>query len=311
MRVAIIGAGMAGLAAADMLAGAGHEVRLFDKGRGPGGRLSTRRLPEGDWQFDHGAPWFAARDRDFLVLMQDWAKESVVARWPDPDGEHWVGVPGMNALVRHAMRHHEVEFSVQITGMVRAGKEWWLHAGGRPYGPFDAVVLAIPAEQAAVLAGLHDFSMARQAASVVSLPCWTGMFAFDRPLPAPDVLGKGAVLQMALRNGAKPGRHGETWVVHATPEWSRAHLEQEREEIAAQLLAALAQAVGKPLPEPVVAVAHRWRFACPQPGGKAGETVLWNRALQLGACGDWLRGSGVEAAWLSGRALAARMLEDH
>ena len=40
MQVAIIGAGMAGLTCASRLAEAGHDVAVFDKGRGPGGRMA-------------------------------------------------------------------------------------------------------------------------------------------------------------------------------------------------------------------------------------------------------------------------------
>lgn len=309
MRIAIIGAGVSGLSAAGPLAAAGHDLVLYDKGRGPGGRLSTRRVEEGRWQFDHGAPWFAAHHADFLAQLHDWAAHGVVARWPDPDGDLWVGVPGMNAMVRHASRGLDVHFGVQITGMVRAGSDWWLHAGGRPYGPFEAVVLALPVEQAAVLAGLHDFPMARSAAAIHSEPCWTGMFAFAAPLSGPDVIEGRAPIKMALRNGAKPGREGETWVVHATPEWTRAHLERDKEEIAPLLLAALSAALGADLPAPVVAMAHRWRFACPSRDQSAPYPAFWNGQIRLGACGDWPAGCGVEAAWLSGRALATRMLE--
>jgi predicted NAD/FAD-dependent oxidoreductase len=62
MDFAIIGAGMAGLACADALKEAGHNVALFDKGRGPGGRMSTRRMetPLGEVAFDHGAQYFTA-----------------------------------------------------------------------------------------------------------------------------------------------------------------------------------------------------------------------------------------------------------
>lgn len=308
MRVAIVGAGLAGLTCAEHLAAKGYEVALFDKGRGPGGRMSTRQM-EGGWAFDHGAPWFAAHDPAFREALADWAWQGLVARWPEPQGDLWVGVPGMNALVAHLAGRHRVEFGMAITALVRAGEAWWLHAGTRPIGPFDAVVLAIPAEQAALLAGLHDFAMGRAAAQVTSLPCWTGLFAFAEPIAAPDVIEHAGAIRLALRDGAKPGRGGaETWVVHASLAWSKSALEEAKEAIAPRLLAALAQAVGQALPDPVVAAAHRWRFAMPRAGheGVAGRAI-WNSALHLGACGDWLAGSGVEAAWLSGRALAARI----
>ncbi|MFG5409811.1 FAD-dependent oxidoreductase [Piscinibacter sakaiensis] len=41
-RVAIVGAGVAGAACARALAQAGAELQVFDKSRGPGGRLATR-----------------------------------------------------------------------------------------------------------------------------------------------------------------------------------------------------------------------------------------------------------------------------
>jgi len=311
MQIGIIGAGMAGLSAADQLVGHGHRVALFDKGRGPGGRLSTRRIEDGAWQFDHGAPWFSARDDGFIAAMVDWEKRGVVARWPNRDGRHWVGVPGMNALVRHVAQGHDVRFGVQITSLLRAGDEWWLHAGAQPYGPFDAIVLAMPAEQSAVLAGMHDFDMARAAASVRSSPVWTGLYAFDRVIGAPDVVSAHGGIDLALRNGAKPGRGGgETWVVHATSAWSAQHLELDAETVSALLLAEFAGLIGESVPKPVFMQAHRWRFACPRGGQVAAGSCLWNPHIRLGACGDWLGGSGVETAWLSGRALAAEMLKD-
>ena len=53
-RIAVIGSGIAGLACARRLSDAGYAPILFDKGRGIGGRLATRRTPDGR-QFDHGA----------------------------------------------------------------------------------------------------------------------------------------------------------------------------------------------------------------------------------------------------------------
>lgn len=42
-HIAIVGAGIAGLACARVLADAGHRVTVYEKSRGVGGRMSTRR----------------------------------------------------------------------------------------------------------------------------------------------------------------------------------------------------------------------------------------------------------------------------
>src|SRR3982751_5969019 len=61
--IAIIGTGIAGLSAAQALQAAGHSVHLFDKSRGSGGRMSSKRSDAG--ALDMGAQYFTARDRRF------------------------------------------------------------------------------------------------------------------------------------------------------------------------------------------------------------------------------------------------------
>jgi renalase len=92
-------------------------------------------------------------------------------------------------------------------------------------------------------------------------------------------------LVWAARHGSKPGRgNGEAWTLHADPHWSAERLEQSPEEIAPELLAALAAAVGHLLPTPTYLAAHRWRFALvEQP---LGEPCVWDEALRLGLFGD-------------------------
>ena len=64
MRVTVIGAGLAGLIAAQQLHNNGHDVVVLDKGKSPGGRLATRRI--GDATLDHGAQFFTVRELRLL-----------------------------------------------------------------------------------------------------------------------------------------------------------------------------------------------------------------------------------------------------
>ena len=305
MNFAIIGAGMAGLACADALKTAGHCAALFDKGRRPGGRMSTRRLetPLGEAAFDHGAQYFTARDPGFRRLVDSWSDLGIAAPWPQAGADAWVGLPGMNAIVGQMAAPHAVQWGHLVTGMVRKHGAWWPIGKAGESGPFDAVILAIPAEQAAAILSLHDFSMARIALMARSQPCWTGMFVFDRPLDGlPSVMRGRGDIAWAARNSAKPGRSGpEAWVVQASALWSAARLEAPQEQILAMLHVALAEAAGCAIPAPVAAVSHRWRFAL---SAGTGDGALWNPEIGLGVCGDWLLGPRVECAWLSGRMLA-------
>ncbi|MDR6512735.1 putative NAD/FAD-dependent oxidoreductase [Novosphingobium capsulatum] len=314
MHFGIIGAGLAGLTCADRLVGAGHVVSAFDKGRGPGGRMSTRRIdtPLGQARFDHGAQFCAATTPGFARQVAEWAERGVAAHWPDAGPDAYVGVPGMNALVADLAQRHDVTFECLVKGLVHDGRHWWLVLEGERRGPFDAVVVATPAEQAAPLLSLHAFPMARAAAGSASQACWTAMMAWAEPLPLDWTVWRGdGPLAWVARNSAKPGRPGpaqgapDCWVIQASADWSRQHLEQTPEEVIGQIAAAFADLAGMALPDPLVARAHRWRFA--RPVG-AGSTALWDDMLRLGACGDWLTEPTVQGAWLSGDALAGRIL---
>jgi renalase len=308
MQFAIIGAGMAGLACAEMLVKAGHAVTLFDKGRGAGGRMSTKRLPSplGEVCFDHGAQYFTVRDRRFEHLVGTMFDLGIVARWPAVADDAWIGVPGMNAVIKHMAADHDVRWGYAIKGMVRHDGQWLLVSDAGEINPFDAVILAIPAEQAAPILSLHDFEMARCALNARSQPCWTGLFVFDCALSdAPTIIRDNGAIGWAAPNSAKPGRAGpEAWVVQATPAWSQAHLEMPQDQISVLLCEALSVATGHAVPPPVAALSHRWRYAL---SAGTGDGALWNPEMALGVCGDWLLGPRVECAWLSGTMLGERI----
>lgn len=310
MRIAIVGAGMSGLSCAEGLSDIGHEVTLLDKGRGPGGRMSTRRMatPLGEVCFDHGAQYFTARDPGFCQKVAEWARDGLAAPWPLPSADAWVGTPGMNAVIRAMADGQDVRWGVHVDRVERTGKGWLVHAGKSAFGHFDAVVLAVPAEQALPFLSLHDFVLAREVMLARSQPCWTAMFAFAEPVATSrEMIRDTGALGWAARNAAKPGRNGpEGWVVQARPEWSLAHLEAAPDEIAAALLAELGSVLGIQLPLPVASAAHRWRYAM---SAGLGQGAMWNPQLGLGACGDWLLGPRIECAWLSGQHLARKIME--
>ena len=311
-RAAVVGAGMAGLACAARLTAAGMSVVLFDKGRGPGGRMSTRHVDADGHRlsFDHGAQYFTVRNPGFAQQVAAWEAAGIARHWPEAGRDAWVGVPGMNAPIRHETAKHDVRFGQHVDGLMRRDGQWFLRVGGEIEGPFETVIVAVPGEQAAALIGLHDLAMARHAMVARSQPCWTAMISFgERIAIDEDHLRDADPIGWAARNNAKPGRApDECWVVQATGSWSATHLEDEAADVAATLLASLADHAKAPLPPVTHLAAHRWRFAMTR---GADQTCLWNESLRLGACGDWLTGPRVECAWLSGDALGREIVGAH
>lgn len=301
---------MAGLACADVLADQGLDVWLFDKGRGPGGRMSTRRIstPFGEATFDHGAQYFTARDPNFLKAVDAWERRGIVAPWLAVDAAAWVGVPTMNTVIGDMASRHGVAFGKHVQSLESLNDKWHFKLEDGTAGPFDIAIIAAPAEQAATHLSLQDFDMARVALRARSMPCWTGLFAFNQRLATEqDIIRDRSIIAWAARNSAKPGREGpESWVVQANPSWSELNCESDQAIVSRVLLDALRAELGHALPEPTIATAHRWRFAM---SNGTGDLALWNSEKGLGACGDWLHGPRVESAWLSGQFLGQRITE--
>ena len=313
MIVGIVGAGIAGLSCADGLVRRGHDVVLFDKGRGPGGRMSTRRIqtPGGLASFDHGAQYFTLRDNTFRAQVDTWIDRGLVAAWPAAGSDAYVGVPGMNAPIRDLAAGHRVHWATRVTSVEPCADGWRINLDGPAGHDVDLLVVAIPAEQAAELLTDAAGDLASRAAGAVSAPCWSVMLAFDQPVDVgPDCwpFQGDTVVGWAARNSSKPGRTGpESWVVQGTPEWSRRHIDDDPDEVAAELLRALAADVQVGLPDRVGLAAHLWRFARSAPDGPG---PIVDRGRRLGLCGDWLIGPRVESAWLSGAALARLVADD-
>jgi predicted NAD/FAD-dependent oxidoreductase len=319
VRIAVIGAGMAGLACANELARADAMVTVFERSRGLGGRLATRR--RGTVSFDHGAQFVTARSQPFVryvemaeraAALEAWRPRLMEDErsWPAPIDDWWVGRPGMSALVRPLTRSVEILSGIAVHELVRGQRGWELQTdSGRQGQVYRAVAVAVPAPQASTLLAPHGRTF-RHLTEVRMAPCWAGMFAFDPPLDAGADVRRWThgPLSWAACNSSKAGRPAtpQCWVVHASAAWSRENLEMDAGEAAQSLLQAFSASIGRELPAPLYLDAHRWRHA--QVEQPLGLSCLVDQESNAGACGDWCLAPRVEAAFESGRSLAHSIL---
>ena len=307
-RIAVIGGGVAGLACADALRAAGHAPVVLEKSRGLGGRIATRRTSEGP-VFDHGAQFARARNEPFAAFLDAAIEAGHAARWEAAGDGRTVGLPGMSGLVRPLAEGLDVRFGVEVSAASRGDDGWTLTAGDGALGPFDRLVCAIPHPQALRLFG-EDPTVRTALAPVRVAPCWSLMVALPERLDRPAIGRDEAVppdVAWIAHDGDKPGRDGaDTWVLHASPGYSRAHLEMEREDAVERLMERFEVWAGRPV-SPTLVRAHRWRFAMTMRSLEAPCHVEADAGLIL--CGDWCLGARIEDAYDSGRAAARALLE--
>ena len=325
--VIVVGAGMAGLGAARILASAGLDVLVLDKGRGVGGRCATRRLSVdgNEIRIDHGAPCFTLRDPAFREELSPLIESGEVSPWVDglvtcragsfeaPPAVHveprYAHREGNAAIARFLARGLEVRCETAVTGLERSGGGWHVSAEDLGRGS----VLSYRSRQVLVTCPLPQAR--RLVAADVKVPevgydvVWAVMAVFapgEARAKVPDALRfeDEPVLDRAYRDSSKrDGASHETWVLHARADWSREHAEESREAIGAALLAAAGRTTGASFEGAIAVQAHRWRFARPV------ETL---EGHLLAADGLFLAGDAwgerIEGAWLSGVRMAREMV---
>lgn len=314
LRCAVVGAGIAGLSAARELRARGHDVVVFERAPGPGGRVATRRIEGIDMPkaargatlaFDHGAQYFTVRDPRFQAIVDGWLNDRVVGKWDGRvvsfDSEGWedlaantdryVGLPGMSAIAKALAEPLDVRYGQRIETIEPLATE------------FDRVILAVTADQAKPLVA-HIPELVAKLNAVVTRPCWAVMAAFEERVPArfDGAFVNGSPLGWVARNQSKPKREWkvDAWVLHATPLWSAVHIDDDPEVVGSFLMEAFHDLIPSGLPRAFHAVAHRWRYAMADPPLAVG--AIHHAGITL--CGDWCLGTRIEDAFLSGLAAA-------
>ncbi|MGH9221562.1 MAG: NAD(P)/FAD-dependent oxidoreductase [Vicinamibacterales bacterium] len=316
LSIAVVGAGISGLSAARALKAAGHDVIVFEKSRGPGGRVATREyrgiemprsLAGATLAFDHGAQYFTVRDDRFSIVVAEWLRDRVAAKWTGRvvtfDGEGWedvdesteryVGTPGMSALGAAMAEGLDVAYGHRVESLQPV------------LATVDHVILAIPPAEAATLVAQLP-TLGGKVNDIVMKPSWTVMAAFEEKVAArfDAAFVTGSALGWIARNTSKPRRDWkvDAWVLQATTAWSSAHLDDRPDDVGAFLMEAFEDLVRAGLPRAFYATVHRWRYATADPPLAVG--AIHDRDARITLCGDWCSGSRIEDAFLSGLAAA-------
>lgn len=322
-KVAVIGAGIAGLSCARALQSFGIGVSVFEKSRGPSGRMSTRRTP--DWSADHGAQYFTARDPRFIEEVDHWRQAGIVDIWTPQlkvyEAQQWriskstetryVGTPQMNSPGKHLAEGLSIQYEKTIAKLEKRDHQWILHCSesGELADLYDVVLIALPAPQASALVKHQDARAASITDSAQMKACWTMMASFPNQ-PTTDFEAafiNQEIISWICQNSSKPMRTGDVWTIHGSPSWSQDNVELSKEDAQGQILECLTR-LGFNCQDPEISM-HRWRYA--SGGLKNAIGFLSLPDIGLGLCGDWLNSGRVEGAWLSGLELAATIKNNY
>lgn len=316
-HVAIVGAGVAGLATAKLLCAAGLKTTLFDKGRGLGGRLARRRTEWGN--IDIGAPFFHLGEPSMADLsrlapalalqplnwrQQVWPQTGVLSA-PRLVNDLYAVDGNSNQLCHHLADGLDIELSRRVAALDHQGggiTVW--DNGGHRLGHFDAVVVAVPADQCRELlpgSPVKTALPAMQARWSVQLD----VTMLPPHLQQAEIIcfSDHPTLARLLSLSALPGREHSTCHLQVTlqPDFATQHLGSDDDTVIEAAVAALAEIA--PFPRVTSSTLQRWRL-----GDSLCPALPTNVDTQHGivVAGDWsMGGNTVDAALRSAERASA------
>ena len=304
MKIIIIGAGMAGLSAARILTQKGHEVTVLDKGRGVGGRMSTRTIENA--KADHGAQYFSVKTTEFQTLISELQSDNITAEWHLAQRENvrYIGAKGMNAIPKKMASSLSVLVNEKVVLIENSTVKT---ESGNVY-PFDKLVITMPIPQIIDLFQNSKMFFSENDKSVLGEIKYEPCIAVVAVLKEPTKIVSGGVIlenypiSWIADNFQKGITQIPTVTIHASSAYSVRRFDDDVHEVAKDMLSSVNQYINS---ENIVSSqTHRWRFSNATKRYEAHFYQIENQDIYL--AGDGFGMGNVEGAFLSGYHLGNR-----
>ncbi|MEX2464186.1 MAG: FAD-dependent oxidoreductase, partial [Balneolaceae bacterium] len=296
MVIGIIGAGISGLTAGRLLAGAGHEVTIFEKSGGYGGRMATRYAGDNlQSKLDHGVSMFSAESPEFLDFMNELLEKGIVQTWgksisvyngenlihsnPNPsDKPLYTSTDGMNAIGKYLSRWVDVKLNKQVGGLTYFGKNrtkkrpWIINFTSSETFNADAVIIALPARQAygilsSTIDEINTLKIVRHIDEIHYRPAYSLMTGYgDTETPEWEgIICKKSVLDYISNESAKRKNDQETsFVLHGSESFSLKYQNSDEEIVIREMLTEFAEIAGGWASVPEWKQLHFWKYSRPR-----------------------------------------------
>jgi renalase len=311
VRVGIVGAGIAGLAAARELRAGGHEAVLFEKHGEVGGRLATHRRDGYVW--DSGATSIAPRGRSIeRVMLEELPQEDLVlverpiylhSGLRVLPGDPRRAVPrycyrgGNQRLAEMLADGFDVRLECQVETIGRNGERFAVEGE-----EFDALILTPPIPQTSTI--LWSLEDSRPFAGVRYRACLSVMLGYRHPLPETpyhsllDPEQRHPLTWLSLESAKCDGRAlegGSALCAQLSPQYSVARFEASEENIVATVANYLARLYGADFATPDVHLVRRWKYSLPE--NHATYAHVNPPGTRVVVAGDGLAAGRVEEAY--------------
>lgn len=339
MKIAIIGAGIAGLVAGRELTLAGHDVTVIEKGRSIGGRLSSVEVGESGALADQGVSWITANRPEFRPYASQLLGRDLLDVWGDRihyyDGEQclperppflsgtlYAAPKGGASIAKDLARWVDLEEGERAVGLTYIGanrrkkRAWMVNLASARTIEADAVLIATPAPEAyGVLLTSQDevdvLKLIREIDAVHYEASYT-LSVQTEGLERPEweaVVCQDPVVREIVHEGSKREGAEGLFTITSSNAFAREHRRSPVEDVRQELWDRACRLTGLPRVEPVHSSLRYWSFHRP-------KTILPDLFMELdrpdaplAIVGDYFGGNDTESSFCSGLRLAQTWIE--
>ena len=314
----VLGSGIAGSTIANLLSKK-YSVHVFDKARGPGGRLSNKRF-KNNLSFDHGVQYISPKSKPFIKYIHKLYKNKILKSWNDnhldftfekkPFSTKYIGRKANNDLVKYNLKNIKQSFASPIEKINFKKYFWEITLKNKSKHQFKSLIITCPFPQLKKLAKQYlDKNILKL--KVQMQPNITVMLALknQKTPPISSIKFNDDILAWAANENSKKRFKSNInlWTLQAKLKWSKKTINKYKTDksIMNQLIARFLKLTGFEKNKIIFKKIHGWKYSYNYE--KTPYLSVWNKKINLGICGDWFNGPKVENAWLSANDLAKKI----
>ena len=323
-NIAIIGAGITGVTLANLLQ---KKVKLtvFEKSRGVGGRMATRRASP--YQFNHGAQYFKIENKAFKDFLQPLMKNKVITpletnhieifnkevikRIKPDNKKYYTAENKMNSVVKNLVNNNFfIKLSCKIEKTKKVNHKWFLIDSDEvSYGPYDWLFVTIPPYQAIDIL-YNNLKFLDIIKKIKMRSCYSLMLGFDitKEFNFDTALFLDEDIRwLSISNKYLEKKEYCNLLINSSYNFAEHNINGCKDEISDYLIKQVADILNCELNNYEHRDLHFWKYAMSESNNNLGS--FYDEDLKVVVCGDWCMNGKVEGAFLSAKDAASKFLK--
>ena len=308
----VIGSGISGATIANLL-NKKFQVNLYDKGRGPGGRASFKRV-KGQIGFDHGTQYFSPKTIEFKKFANRLIKIKILKKW---SGNHIflnskkkenkkhikiIGKKGNNDICKFLLKKVKCFYQSEVKKIYYKNKLWFLLFTDGKIRTYKGVILTCPFPQLKKLSEkfINNTFIKRKLKMDANITVMIAIkknkesassFVFDDP-----VLGWAGNENTKKRFKSKH----DLWTLQSTFKWANKNIDKNKKNLKKNskiLIDKFFKLTKIKKTKVIYSINHGWKYSSNSKPLKIRS--YWDPQKKIGVCADWFIGPRLESGWIS------------